>query len=91
MYIGWDGREYEDVEMDNMLRDRAEHKREECEKLARLRRLNREYTHMRCWHSRVSQRMIETACEKLHYRVYGEVCYYGALSPEAYAWNSPWM
>jgi hypothetical protein len=30
------------------------------------------------WHSRVSQNMIAGQCERLHLRVYGCYCYYGA-------------
>ena len=57
----------------------------------RLVRLVREYQHMHKWHSYESRRMIETMCERLHYRIYHEVCYYGALPPEAYAYNSMYM
>lgn len=57
----------------------------------RLIRLVRVYDHMHKHHSYESRRMIETQCESLHYRVYREVCYYGALPPEAYAHNSMYM
>ena len=33
MYVGWDGREYEDAEMDNMRRDRAEELRQEYKEM----------------------------------------------------------
>ncbi len=57
----------------------------------RLCRLNREYSHMQRWHAYESRRLIEGQCERLHWRVYHEVCYYGGLPPEAYAYNSPFM
>ena len=46
---------------------------------------------MQRWHSYESRRMIESQCEKLHYRIYKEQCYYSALPPDFYAHNSPYM
>jgi len=57
----------------------------------RLLRIVRVYDHMHRWHSYESRRMIESQCESLHYRVYKDTCYYGALPPEMYAYNSPYM
>jgi hypothetical protein len=57
----------------------------------RLRRLVREYSHMQAWRGYQSRRMIESQCEKLHYRVYGEMCYYGGLPSEFYAYDSNFM
>jgi hypothetical protein len=54
----------------------------------RLLCLVREYDHMTRWHGYESRRLIEAQCERLHYRVYGETCYYGALPPEMYAYGS---
>ena len=57
----------------------------------RLLRLVREYDHMMDWHGYESRRLIEAQCERLHYRVYGETCSYGALPPELYAYGSPYI
>lgn len=57
----------------------------------RLVRLVRIFNHMQRWHSYESRRMIESQCEQLHRRVYGETVYYGILPPELYAYGSPYI
>lgn len=97
-YIGWDNREYEDPEMDAREQRRARpHTVTRGLPIAkgkdyqRLKRLVREYQHMQQWHGYQSRRLIESQCESLHQRVYGEFVYYGALPPEVYAFNSMYM
>jgi ATP-dependent protease Clp ATPase subunit len=57
----------------------------------RLLALVRMYDHMQRWRGYDARRLIEYQCERLHRRVYGETCYYGALPPELYAYGSPYI
>lgn len=57
----------------------------------RLLRLVREYDSMQRRRGYQARRMIESQCETLHFKVYGETCYYGALPPELYAYGSPYI
>ncbi len=57
----------------------------------RLLRLVRLYDHMHRWMGYESRRLIESQCESLHRRVYGETCYYGTLPPEMYAYGSQYI